>query len=76
MTRLKFETVVSIAMGAILTAVSLLGYFTGVHYYTGAWGARAVGGSGSPLYFLPMGLWFLAYGFFGLRRMKKDKNSD
>ena len=72
----KFETVISIVMGVVLTAMALIGYFGGVHFTIGMWGARAVGGSGSPLVLLLPGLWFLAYGFFGLRRAYKDKNSD
>jgi hypothetical protein len=76
MTRQKTEGILSIVMGVALTATSFFGYFGGVRFTTGAWGGRAVGGSGSPLVFLLPGLWFLAYGFFGLRRKYKDKNSD
>jgi hypothetical protein len=68
MTRQKTESILSIVMGVTLTATSFFGYFGGVRFSTGAWGGRAVGGSGSPLIFLLPGLWFLAYGFFGLRR--------
>jgi hypothetical protein len=77
MTRQKSEGIFSIVMGVALTATSFFCYFGGVRFTTGAWGlGRAVGGSGSPIVLLLPGLWFLAYGFFGLRRKYKDKNSD
>jgi hypothetical protein len=68
--------ILSIAMGAALTVLSLLAYFGGVRFTTGAWGAPLVGGTGSPLGLLPFGLFFLVYGLLGLRRKKQKSESD
>jgi hypothetical protein len=72
----KSKNIFSIVFGVALTAISLFSYFGGVRFTTGAWGARAVGGSGSPLVLLPFGLWFLVYGFLGLHRKYKHNDSD
>jgi hypothetical protein len=51
MARQKTESILSIVMGVALTAISFVGYFGGVRFTTGAWGAERWAARDHPLSF-------------------------